>query len=93
MIWLAATYSASILTNHCNKSGVICLAATYLAASKVFEEISFRKNFAKLATKRFSCFAKMRDEFREFCSFETAEITKETSFAKHKNRENEENLK
>jgi hypothetical protein len=35
----------------------------------------------------------MRDEFREFCSFETAEITKETSFAKHKNRENEENLK
>jgi hypothetical protein len=36
---------------------------------RVFDEISFHENFAKLATKRFSCFAKMRDEFREFCSF------------------------
>ncbi len=36
---------------------------------RVFDEISFRENFAKLATKRFSCFAKMRDEFREFRSF------------------------
>jgi hypothetical protein len=46
---------------------------------RVFDEISFRENFAKLATKRFSCFAKMRDEFG--------------SFAKHENRENKENLK
>ncbi len=37
--------------------------------SSDFDEISFHKNFAKLATKRFSCFAKMRDEFREFHSF------------------------
>jgi hypothetical protein len=36
---------------------------------RVFDEISFRENFAKLATKRFSCFAKMRDEFRELRSF------------------------
>jgi hypothetical protein len=36
---------------------------------RVFDEISFRENFAKLATKRFSCFAKMRDEFRKFRSF------------------------
>ncbi len=55
---------------------------------RVFDEISVRENFAKLATKRFSCFTKMRNEFRE-----TAEITKETSFAKHENRENEEYLK
>ncbi len=32
---------------------------------RVFDEISFRENFAKLATKRFSCFAKIKDEFRE----------------------------
>ncbi len=57
-------------------------------SSRVFDVISFRENFAKLATKRFSCFAKMRDEFRN-----TADITKETSFAKHENRENKENLK
>jgi hypothetical protein len=37
--------------------------------ARVFDEILFRENFAKLATKRFSCFAKMRDEFREFRSF------------------------
>jgi hypothetical protein len=37
--------------------------------TRVFDEISFLENFAKLATKRFSCFAKMRDEFREFRSF------------------------
>ncbi len=62
--------------------------------SRVFDEISFRENFAKLATKRFSCFAKMRDEFREFRSFAKLPIfTKETSFAKLKNRENGENLK
>jgi hypothetical protein len=42
--------------------------ACHLTGS-VFDEILFRKNFAKLATKRFSCFAKMRDDFREFCSF------------------------
>ncbi len=36
---------------------------------RVFDEISFRENFAKLATKRFSCFVKMRDDFREFRSF------------------------
>jgi hypothetical protein len=34
-----------------------------------FDEISFCENFAKLATKRSSCFAKMRNEFREFRSF------------------------
>jgi hypothetical protein len=34
--------------------------------ARVFDKISFRENFAKLATKRFSCFAKMRDEFRSF---------------------------
>ncbi len=39
------------------------------ARTRVFDEISFRENFAKLATKRFSCFAKMGDEFREFRSF------------------------
>jgi hypothetical protein len=37
--------------------------------ARVFDEISFRENFAKMATKRFSCFAKIRDEFREFRSF------------------------
>ncbi len=37
--------------------------------SRVFDEISYRENFAKLATKRFSCFAKIRDDFREFRSF------------------------
>ncbi len=37
--------------------------------SRVFDKITFRENFAKLDTKRFSCFAKMRDEFREFHSF------------------------
>jgi hypothetical protein len=37
--------------------------------SQVFDEILFCENFAKLATKRFLCFAKMRDEFREFRSF------------------------
>ncbi len=37
--------------------------------TRVFDEISFRENFAKLATKRFSCFAKIRYEFREFRSF------------------------
>jgi hypothetical protein len=60
------------------------------SASRVFDEISFPENFAKLASKQFSCFAKMRDEFREFR--ETADITKETSFTKHKNHENKENL-
>jgi hypothetical protein len=40
-----------------------------IAAARVFDEISFRENFAKLATKRFSCFAKMRDEFCEFRDF------------------------
>jgi hypothetical protein len=44
----------------------ICTSAP---TSKVCDEISFRENFAKLATKRFLCFAKMRDEFREFRSF------------------------
>jgi hypothetical protein len=44
-----------------------------LTPCRVLDEISLRENFAKLATKRFSCFAKMRDEFREFR--ETAEIT------------------
>jgi hypothetical protein len=33
---------------------------------RVFDEILSRENFAKLATKRFSCFAKMRDEFHSF---------------------------
>jgi hypothetical protein len=61
--------------------------------TRVFDEISFRENFAKLATKRFSCFAKMRDEFREFQFREAAHITKETNNAKHENRENKENLK
>jgi hypothetical protein len=37
--------------------------------SRVFDEISFRENFAKLAAKQFSYFAKMRDNFREFRSF------------------------
>jgi hypothetical protein len=37
--------------------------------TRVFDEISFREIFAKLDTKRFSCFAKIRDEFREFRSF------------------------
>jgi hypothetical protein len=37
--------------------------------TRVFDEISFRENFTKLATKRFSYFAKMRDEFLEFLSF------------------------
>jgi hypothetical protein len=36
---------------------------------RVFDEISFREKFAKLATKRFSCFAKMVYEFREFRCF------------------------
>ncbi len=36
---------------------------------RVFDEISYHENFAKLATKRFSCFVKMREEFREFRSF------------------------
>ncbi len=41
----------------------------YAWALGVFDEISFRENFAKLATKRYSYFAKMRDEFCEFRSF------------------------
>ncbi len=40
-----------------------------LVILRVFDEISFRENFAKLATKLFSCFAKMRGEVREFRSF------------------------
>ncbi len=36
------------------------------ASLRVFDEISFRENFAKLATKRFSCFAIIRHEFRSF---------------------------
>ncbi len=36
------------------------------SSSRVFDEISFRENFAKLATIWFSCFAKMRDEVRSF---------------------------
>jgi hypothetical protein len=45
------------------------LPAAAGGGGRVFDEISFRENFAKLATKRFSCFAKMRDEFREFRGF------------------------
>jgi hypothetical protein len=39
-----------------------------LASTLVFDEISFRENFAKLATKRFSCFSKTSEEFCEFRS-------------------------
>ncbi len=34
--------------------------------NRVFYKISLHENFAKLATQRFLCFAKMRDEFRSF---------------------------
>ncbi len=45
----------------------------------VLDEISFRENEGQIS---------WASQFRE-----TAEFTKETSFAKHENRENEEDLK
>ncbi len=59
--------------------------------SRVFDEISFRENFPKLATKRCSCFAKMRDEFCGFCSFaklprlQKKRFSRNTKIAKMKN--------
>ncbi len=47
----------------------MCNTAQLWYAARVFDEISFRENFAKLAAKRFSCFAKMRDDFHEFRRF------------------------
>ncbi len=63
---------------------------------RVFDEISFRENFAKLATKRFSCFAKIRHEFREFRNFAKLPRLRKKRVSrntKHENRENEENWK
>jgi hypothetical protein len=77
-----SNYKRRITTRRITKRQII---------NRVFDEISFCENFAKLAKKRFSCFAKTRDEFREFLKFrETAKVTKQTSFAKHENRKNEE---
>jgi hypothetical protein len=53
------------------------------SSERVFDETLFPNNFAKLATKRFSCFAKMRNKFHNFYKFrETDDIPKKTSFAK-----------
>jgi hypothetical protein len=53
----------------------------------VFDEISFRET-------GYETIFVFRENERRISQFrETAEITKETSFAKHENRENEENLK
>jgi hypothetical protein len=61
---------------------------------RVFDDISFRENFAKLAMKRFSCFAKMKDEFCEFRSFvKLLRLRKKPVSQNTKKRENEENLK
>ncbi len=54
-----------------------------MLVSRVFDQISFSENFANPATKIFFCSANMRDKFCEI-----ADITKETTFAKHENCEN-----
>jgi hypothetical protein len=58
-----------------------------VAETRVFDEISFREKFAKLATKRFSCFAKMRDEFRSFAKLprlRKKRVSRNTKIAKMK---------
>ncbi len=62
--WWNISSSSSMETKVWSKGGH---AQSHSAIwSRVFDEISLRENFAKLATKRFSCFAKMGDEFRSF---------------------------
>jgi hypothetical protein len=68
LIWIRQLFACQYCK--CEKlTRVHCLHRHEWLISRVFDEISFRENFAKLATKRFSCFAKMGDEFREFRSF------------------------
>jgi uncharacterized protein YeeX (DUF496 family) len=54
--------------------------------------LGFLKKFriAKLVAKQFLCFAKLLGDFRKFR--ETAEITKEMTFAKREIRENHKNV-
>ncbi len=51
----------------------------------------FRENFTRLVAKRFSLFSEYKGEFREL--HEAVKVTNEMSFAKHKIRENRENVK
>jgi hypothetical protein len=60
---------------------------------RIFDKISFRKNFAKQATKRFSCFTKTRDEFRQFRSFAKLQVYERDEFHETRKSLKKENLK
>ncbi len=80
------SYSTNTLPNTYDLLIFFLLAVT----ARVFDEISFRETGYEMIF----VFRKNKGQVLRVSQFhETAEITKETSFAKHENHENEENLK